>query len=370
MILHNGETYQSNFQRAARLISSTCAPRPADSERALAWDFIKLAYRVFSEASKAVGLPVKPDTYFGRWEQQKGREQDVKSIRSAEDKIMSFVETLLAFVKVSEWEDDGLFADKDALKIPTLFFKVLDEMQVSYRKKDGTTLLIEKACAQALKELSKIAMVNSVDTEGRKRADCELVYFSRIVFEPETDWLTERFDRMMNAEGRLLSLCEELGKRGFYHKVYIDGRRLSMNYLLDCVENPGPLKMSFGERERLGIEVSLEDIHLDAAILSLRIPNYRAVLTDFEKYSQQTQQFMLEHTKTCDACRYCVKTDKTGLRPLAAFSLEGKKKCPMYPSFSYSFSEVSGDNEENILKLFEEILSIKSLKGMKSSARR
>ncbi len=340
MTIHNGETYQTNFQRAALLIESTCAPMPLESDRAKAWEFIKSAYKVFRDEAEEVRLKVGTDTYFSRWEQQKGREQDVKSIRGSIDKIMGFIGILQSFVKLSEWKDDGLVLEKEKLKIPALFYKVLDRMQVAYRKKDGTTIVLEKECADALKELARIAEANALDTEGKKREDYELVYFSRIVYEPEKDWLTENLDQIMNANGKLIALCEELKKQGFYHQVYIDGRRLSMNYLKNCVANPGPLKMSFGERTRLGIEVSVEDIHLDAVILSLRLPNYRTILEKFDQYPSDIQEFMLEHAKTCDGCGYCVQTDKTGKKPLATVPVAGSKKCPLYPSFSYSFSEI------------------------------
>ncbi len=340
MMIHNGETYQTNFQRAALLIESTCAPEPLESGRAKAWIFMKSVYGVFRDEAEAIGLKVCPDTYFGRWEQQKGREQDVKSIRGSIDKIMGFIGIFQSFVKLSEWTENGLVLEKEKLKIPALFYKVLDKMQVAYQKKDEITIVLEKECADALKELAKIAEANATDTEGKKREDYELVYFSRIVYEPKKDWLTENLDQIMNANGRLISLCEELEKQGFYHQVYIDGRRLSMNYLKNCVANPGPLKMSFGERTRLGIEVSMEDIHLDAAILSLRLPYYRTMLEKFDQYPSEMQAFMLEHTKTCDGCRYCVQTDKTGKKPLAAVPVTGSRKCPIYPSFSYSFSEI------------------------------
>lgn len=111
--------------------------------------------------------------------------------------------------------------------------------------------------------------------------------------------------------------------------------------------------MAFGERSKLGIELSFEDIRLSTALLSLRLPYYTTVLNHIEDLPADVRHFALSHTKTCDGCRYCVQTDKSGMRPLRAILINETPKCPLYPSFSYQFDTLNADTANMILLLFK-----------------
>ena len=56
-------------------------------------------------------------------------------------------------------------------------------------------------------------------------------------------------------------------------------------------------------------------------------------------------------TKRCDGWRYCVQTDKTGKRPLAAMKVGGKMLCPYYPGFSYARTTLTVERVKQVTAL-------------------
>lgn len=104
----------------------------------------------------------------------------------------------------------------------------------------------------------------------------------------------------MQAQGILKKLCVLLEQRGFYRSVYIDRRRLTLNYVKDFSSKPKILKMAFGDKSHLGIEICIEDIKEDPIIMSPCIPNYFKILSSIECFPLETKKFAMDYTKTCD----------------------------------------------------------------------
>lgn len=79
--------------------------------------------------------------------------------------------------------------------------------------------------------------------------------------------------------------------------------------------------------------------------LGLCIPGgLKPFLEAFSRMEPALQAFVLEHTKRCDGCRYCVQTDRTGTRPLARVPLshggETYALCPYFPGYTYSWNSL------------------------------
>lgn len=361
MKAENGKIFDNCYERAGAFYASTCAPCVPSEEgagKAEVREIMLTIYGAFAQKSDEIGLKTEPDVYFKPWEPQKGREKDVKLIRGANEKIMEFQDMLLSFMELSNWKDNGLYVDADQYKPKKFFFLVLDAAGITYSKGDQIGIILEKECAMAFKELARHAIALGTNKEGAVNHSVATFYFSKVVFNEKIDWLVEGFDQIMSANGYLADFCKTLEKMGFHREILLDGRYFSLNYLKDFGKKPEPLKRAFGERSRLGIELSYEDININPALLSLRLPFYVDVLKNADMLSEKVREFALSHTKTCDGCRYCVQTDKTGKRPLAYISIGGVKKCPYYPSFSYRFIEMDKTLEENVISLFEEIEKI------------
>ncbi|HKM35924.1 MAG TPA: hypothetical protein VJY54_14445 [Lachnospiraceae bacterium] len=359
----NGKIYNNYFERAGAFYASTCAPREEGDGKADVREIMLTIYGAFAQKSEEIGLKTNPDVFFNPWEPQKGREKDVKLIRGANEKIMEFQDMLLSFMELSTWKDNGLYVDADQFMPKKIFFKVLDAAGITYTKGTQTSIILEKECAMAFKELAEHTIALGTSEEGKVNHSVAAFYFSRAVFDDKKDWLADDFDEIMGAKGYLAELCKTLEKMGFRREILLDGRYFSLNYLKDFGKKPEPLKRAFGERTRLGIEISYEDICINPALLSLRMPYYVDVLNNADRLTNEVRLFTLSNTKTCDGCRYCVQTDKTGKRPLANISVGGVKKCPYYPAFSYRFIEMDKSLEENIINFLEDVEQIYEKRG-------
>ncbi len=69
--------------------------------------------------------------------------------------------------------------------------------------------------------------------------------------------------------------------------------------------------------------------------------------------SEKVKRFILDTSKRCDGCRYCVQTDKTGKRPLAYVTVENDKLCPLYPGFSYIWRTLDNSVVDDIIEMLK-----------------
>jgi hypothetical protein len=84
------------------------------------------------------------------------------------------------------------------------------------------------------------------------------------------------------------------------------------------------------------------------------MPAFRSLMENREKLSPQVLGFFKSSIKACEGCRYCVQTDKTGTRPLAA--IEGI--CTMFPGFSLNYRKLDHELAQKTLMGLDELDSI------------
>jgi len=76
-----------------------------------------------------------------------------------------------------------------------------------------------------------------------------------------------------------------------------------------------------------GISAQYDFYTQDPACFGLCIPNgLKTYLDVFDTMSAKNKNFVVNRTKKCDGCRYCVQTDKTGTRPLAFVQVNYEQK--------------------------------------------
>lgn len=145
MLLSNGKTYSTNFERASSYFETTLAPQENSIAKQQVHDYLLQIYSAFGSKTSEMGLKVSDDVWFKDWEPQKGREKDVKIIREANKKIFDFIEMLFLFVKNASVCDDGLCINADELKLNKFFFTVLDAANLSYLKENTDSKTKQKS---------------------------------------------------------------------------------------------------------------------------------------------------------------------------------------------------------------------------------
>lgn len=77
----------------------------------------------------------------------------------------------------------------------------------------------------------------------------------------------------------------------------------------------------------------------------------------FEEMADALKAFVMNRTKKCNGCKYCVQTDKTGQRPLACINVKYKEEnvllCPYFPGFTYCFTRLDAELADNIIMMLD-----------------
>lgn len=311
----NGRVIQNNYARAAAFYESTCAPaEESDLTKKAAHEFIISIYRTIGEQCDNIGLKAVPDVYFQPWEQQKGREADVKAIRSPLIKIEELTEQLFFCCRNAEITENSLSVSADIFSPKKIFISVLSAVGVPVTKKERIEIRCGKECAEGLKKLSEKAVTKSGETENLAKS---VFYFSRCIFDSDLGWLNHSFDDMLDANGKISFLCTKLSELGYHREVMIDGRYLSLNYVKKYGKKPEPIKRAWADKSHLGIEISYEELCIVPATLHLRLPRFAEFLSRVDEIPDQAKKLISEKLKNCDACNIVyrlIKAEKDRLR--------------------------------------------------------
>ena len=105
-----------------------------------------------------------------------------------------------------------------------------------------------------------------------------------------------------------------------------------------------------------GISAQYDFYVKEPPVFGLCIPNgLRTYLEAFSSMGRELQDFVVKHTKKCNGCRYCVQTDKTGLRSFAYipidFEDEEYKLCTYFPGYTYCWTHIDDDLVEELIMM-------------------
>lgn len=105
-----------------------------------------------------------------------------------------------------------------------------------------------------------------------------------------------------------------------YDITHINGSncKLALSYVNPVWSSERPRGGSEYKIKHTGISVQYDSYVENPVSLGLCIPyGMKNFLNHFDSMNQKVKDFVIERTKNCNGCRYCVQTDKTGTRPLA-----------------------------------------------------
>ena len=191
------------------------------------------------------------------------------------------------------------------------------------------------------------------------RDDASLVSFTYCLFDKEYSYASEIYTRMLGEEtyGKLENWMLENGyKRFVIHDITGSECKLSLT-----ISNPkwskNPPSGGFEYKiKHTGVSVMYELYLQNPVVLGLCIPNgMKAYLEAFDSMDKELQEFVISRTKKCDNCRYCVQTDKSGLRPLAymPINFEGEEHqlCTYFPGYNYNWESIDDSLAEMLIKM-------------------
>jgi len=105
-----------------------------------------------------------------------------------------------------------------------------------------------------------------------------------------------------------------------------------------------------------GISARFDPYVKKPPVFGLCIPNgLKPYLEFFDLMDKELQSFVVETTKKCNNCRYCVQTDKSGLRPLAYKAIEFKNEqyqlCTYFPGYNYCWTSIDDSLADDLIRM-------------------
>ena len=192
-----------------------------------------------------------------------------------------------------------------------------------------------------------------------RRAEASLVSFSYCLFKKDYSYAAGVYSRLLG-DGAFKKLTDWMCQNGYevfeLHDTTASDCKLSL-----VVANRGwsqdlPRGGFEYKIRHTGIAVIYDFFVRAPVCLGLCIPNgLKVYLEAFDSMDKRLQSFVVARTKKCDACRYCVQTDKSGSRPLACISIafEGDdyQLCPYFPGYNYSWTRMDDELADDLIRM-------------------
>jgi len=300
-----------------------------DAEQKNAYDFIKSIYeRLYADPS-LLGFKIIPDDALGDWELQKSKPGLVPKIRNVINKTEELINVIFTI---------ALSGDNGQIK-PSML-KKLANFNIPENTLNGLALL---------------AKISDENSPQRK----PYLLFSRGVFDVTAPYTQEVFGDMLPDRTAFDTLISYLKDNDF---IRVDNKPINNQISLDYIKNYGDpnaeLKSAWAERTHSGIEVTYDETKKYQPLFSMRVPHFNTLLKQSDKMNDTVKKFVTQTSKKCDACRYCVMTDKTGKRPLMFIPVDEYNICPFFCGFRYRWKTLNGETVTNIIEMLEFIAEV------------
>lgn len=192
------------------------------------------------------------------------------------------------------------------------------------------------------------------------RPEADLYSFSHCFFNRNYSYTSDIYARLFGAEA--FHRLENWMLAQNYERVEASGTAaagypvLLLNYANMAWSGEQPKGGFLSKVKHTGISVMYDPFVEHPAVYGLCIPNALSpYLKAFDSMAETLQYFVAAHTKKCDGCRYCVQTDKTGLRPLSYIPVTvGQKEynlCPYFPGYSFCWTSIDNDLADRLIEM-------------------
>ena len=183
------------------------------------------------------------------------------------------------------------------------------------------------------------------------RENSNLISFKHCLFDAVYPYTSELYAKLLgeSAFKRLEQWMLERGYQRFdIHDTTASDCKLSLSIVNPKWSKDRPSGGFQYKVRHTGIAALHDHYARHPGTIGLCIPNgFKLFLEHFDSMDEALRQFVIECTKTCDGCRYCVQTDKTGSRPLAHIpvTFEGKTYalCPYFPGYWFCWTQLDDE---------------------------
>ncbi|WP_312431056.1 hypothetical protein [Lacrimispora sp.] len=191
------------------------------------------------------------------------------------------------------------------------------------------------------------------------RPDSNLTEFSFCLFNKEYPYTSDIYAYLLGEEAfrKLENRMIGQGYRRFdIYNITASDCKLSLNYANPMWSKDRPTGGFEYKIRYTGISARYDSCFQNPVVFGLCIPNgLKTYLKAFDSANTHIKNFIIEHTKKCDGCKYCVQTDQTGTRPLAKMKVvhngEAYHLCPYFPGYGYRWHSINDELAEQLIEM-------------------
>ena len=240
------------------------------------------------------------------------------------------------------------------------FLKAMDDLlQNMFVLGQGTSVKLQKGQTEILSKLgiNDFTKLPAAWVWMATRPASNIVTFSHCFFKKGYPYTSDIYAPLLG-EASFRKLENWMINKGYQSydifNVTASDCKLSLTYANPAWSKESPRGGFEYKIRHTGISICYEPLVREPPVMGLCIPNgLKAFLNTFDSMDKKLQDFILDHTKKCDACRYCVQTDKTGKRPLASVGLTHENinynLCPYFPGYRYCWTSVNDKLVEQLV---------------------
>jgi NAD-dependent dihydropyrimidine dehydrogenase PreA subunit len=191
------------------------------------------------------------------------------------------------------------------------------------------------------------------------RPESNNVEFMYCLFDREYPYGSDIYASLLG-ESSFRKLEDWMIKQGYkrfdiFNKISSDNK-LTLTYANPLWSKEPPNRGFEYKIRHTGISAQYDFYVQQPAVFGLCIPNgLKNYLTAFDSMSAKNRNFVVNHTKKCNGCRYCVQTDKTGSRPLAYIQVNYEQEkynlCPYFPGYFFSWPSINDDLVDRLIEM-------------------
>ncbi len=190
------------------------------------------------------------------------------------------------------------------------------------------------------------------------RPDSCQVFFTHCLFDKGYPYTSDIYARLLGEKSfrRLEGWMTGKGYKRFdIYNTTASDCKLTLTYANPAWSTERPSGGFEYKIRHTGISAQYDAYTQNPAVLGLCIPGgLTKYLLAFNEMNPEVQRFVVSRAKRCDSCRYCVQTDKTGLRPFASTEIVHKDEtytiCPYFPGYRFSWTSIDDDIAEKLIE--------------------
>jgi len=242
------------------------------------------------------------------------------------------------------------------------FTKAIDSLlQSMYLIGQDSNVKINKRQQEILSRLgiNNYSKLPTAWTWMANRPGANIVAFMYCLFDKDYPYSSDIYASLLG-EASFRKLENWMIKQGYkrfdIHNITASDCKLTLTYANPLWSKESP-KGGFEYKIRhTGISVQYDFYVQQPVVFGLCIPDgLKTYLNVFDSMSTKNQSFVVNHTKKCDGCGYCVQTDKTGSLPLAFIQINYEQKkynlCPYFPGYCYSWTSINDDLVDQLIEM-------------------